>query len=319
MRPTSQHSLSKHLGDSSFIRPTSTSHKSTSMPGSASSNKSGKFGSNSSDKSSSSMSNKSSSVKSNSSRKSFKKSATVVTGKSSPHSRKSGSSKASSINNSSTKSSLLGSSIKTMSMRSSKSSHSSSTASSSGLTSSHGSNVHSSASYQHHSHHSHHHVNRYHHSTRGTETGSYFSQIEEAILKSTVPIQLNHSEEVSALGNHGIWANKDEVVNWKGDIPICEYSLNEDTRPRIITKKALKNLEYIQEMAIRYLRPPTPPIPGDIVITQEPNSIIAPAPPLVIRQQPPRPSTPEPLVLREAPPKPPIAVGRKVITISGKK
>jgi hypothetical protein len=180
--------------------------------------------------------------------------------------------------------------MKTMSLRSSKSSNSSGS-SSTGLTgSSNASNLISQRFNQH-------------------ETGSYFSQIEEAILKSTHPIKLNHTDEVSALGNHGIWANKDEVVNWKGDIPICEYSLNEDTRPRIITKRALKNLEYIQELAIRYLRPPTPPTPGDIVITQEANSIIPPAPPLVIRQQPPRPSTPEPLVLREAPPKPPSAIG----------
>ena len=52
-------------------------------------------------------------------------------------------------------------------------------------------------------------------------------------------------------------------------------------------------------MAIRYLRPPTPPIPGDIIITQEANTLTAPAPPLVIRQQPPRPDTPEPVVIRE--------------------
>jgi len=43
-----------------------------------------------------------------------------------------------------------------------------------------------------------------------------------------------------------------------------------------------------------------------------------PAPPLVIRQQPARPVTPEPLVIREAPPQAPAPVGRKLITISGK-
>jgi len=74
-----------------------------------------------------------------------------------------------------------------------------------------------------------------------------------------------------------------------------------------------------KELAIRYLRPPTPPAPGDIVITQEPNVVTAPAPPLVIRQQPARPSTPEPLVIREKPPAPPPHIGRKVIPISGKR
>lgn len=47
--------------------------------------------------------------------------------------------------------------------------------------------------------------------------------------------------------------------------------------------------------------------------------VTPPAPPLIIRQQPPRPPTPEPLVIREAPPQAPGQVGRKVITISGKR
>ena len=70
---------------------------------------------------------------------------------------------------------------------------------------------------------------------------------------------------------------------------------------------------------MRYLRPPTPPAPGEIIITQEPNYVPAPAPPLIIRQQPARPTTPEPLVIREAPPQPPTQIGRKIITISGKR
>lgn len=74
-----------------------------------------------------------------------------------------------------------------------------------------------------------------------------------------------------------------------------------------------------KELAIRYLRPPIPPHPGEIVITQEPNVLTPPAPPLVIRQQPPRPMTPEPLVVREAPPPAPQPIGRKLITISGKR
>ena len=78
-------------------------------------------------------------------------------------------------------------------------------------------------------------------------------------------------------------------------------------------------MQYIQELAIRYLRPPTPPAPGEIIITQERNILPAPAPPLVIRQQPPRPSTPEPLIIREAPPQAPQPIGRKLITISGKR
>jgi hypothetical protein len=78
-------------------------------------------------------------------------------------------------------------------------------------------------------------------------------------------------------------------------------------------------LQKKKELAIRYLRPPTPPAPGEILISQECNTLTPPAPPLILRQQPPRPCTPEPLVIREAPPKPPSQHCRKVITISGKR
>lgn len=147
----------------------------------------------------------------------------------------------------------------------------------------------------------------------------YLSEIEEAILRSSEPILLGEAEEISVNGQRGIWANKSEVVNWRGDLPIDQYAINEDTNPEIVNKKTRQTLEYVQELAIRYLRPPTPPAPGEIIINQLPNQVTAPAPPLIIRQQPARPVTPEPLIIREAPPVPPVQVGRKVITISGKK
>ena len=121
------------------------------------------------------------------------------------------------------------------------------------------------------------------------------------------------------MGQRGIWINKSEVNNWRGEIDINEYLINEDPNPEIISKKVTQNIEYIQELAIRYLRPPTPPAPGEIVITQESDYATKPAPPLIIRQQPLRTETPEPLVIREVPPVPPKAVGLKSITISGKR
>jgi len=147
----------------------------------------------------------------------------------------------------------------------------------------------------------------------------YLSEIESAILRADAPLELHDAEEITVNGERGLWANKAEVVNWRGEIPISEYLINQDQNPEIITKRTQQRLEYVQELAIRYLRPPTPPAPGEIVITESPNIIAAPAPPLIIRQQPPRPDTPEPLIVREAPPEPPSQVGRKVITISGKR
>lgn len=41
-----------------------------------------------------------------------------------------------------------------------------------------------------------------------------------------------------------------------------------------------------------------------------------PAPPIIIRQIPPRPRTPPPLIIREKPPSPPQVIPRKVITIT---
>jgi len=140
-----------------------------------------------------------------------------------------------------------------------------------------------------------------------------------SILRSLNPIEVNETEEISVFGNKGVWVNKAEVMNWRGDLSINEYVINEDANPEVIMKRIDRSIEYVQELAIRYLRPPTPPAPGDIVITMEANVATGPAPPLIIRQQPARASTPEPLVVREAPPQPPPAVGTKRITISGKR
>ena len=150
-------------------------------------------------------------------------------------------------------------------------------------------------------------------------SGAVLSQIEAAILRSTKPIDISETEEITVIGQRGVWANKAEVTAWKGDLAISEYKIHEDSNPQIINKKVTQVVEYIQELAIRYLRPPTPPAPGEIVISMEPNSSVGPAPPLIIRQQPARAGTPEPLVIREAPPQPPKPVGPKKITISGKK
>ncbi len=94
---------------------------------------------------------------------------------------------------------------------------------------------------------------------------SILSDIETAILKSTMPIQIDETDEITVNGERGIWCNKSEVINWKGgDLPLSEYEVNEDPAPEVINKKITKQLEYIQELAIRYLRPPTPPPPGEV-------------------------------------------------------
>ncbi|RNA32766.1 hypothetical protein BpHYR1_046786 [Brachionus plicatilis] len=117
---------------------------------------------------------------------------------------------------------------------------------------------------------------------------NYINDLETTLLRCSSPILMEESEEISVLGERGIWMNKSQCENW-------------------------------HELSIRYLKPPTPEEPGDIIIKYENDGTCDPAPPIIMRQQPSRPKTPEPLILREAPPKPPKQIEKKVITISGKK
>ena len=147
---------------------------------------------------------------------------------------------------------------------------------------------------------------------------NFLSKIEEAILSSNYPIEMNDNiEEITINGEKGMLMNKSEIVEWKSHFPLSQYEINEDNNPDIIHKRTDQQIFYQQDLAIRYLRPPTPPPPGDIYIKQE-DIYLPPAPPLVIRQQPARPVTPPPLVVREAPPEPPKNIERKIIYIAGK-
>ncbi len=142
--------------------------------------------------------------------------------------------------------------------------------------------------------------------------------LESLLMAAHEPLVSTERQEITVHGQRGIWLNRAEVSRWKGDLPIGEYPINEDQSPELINKTT-SDIEYVQELAIRYLRPPTPPTPGDVVITESPPVRAKAAPPVIIRQQAPRPVTPEPLVLREAPPSPPAVVPIKRISISGRR
>jgi len=142
--------------------------------------------------------------------------------------------------------------------------------------------------------------------------------MEKEIIKSLAPVQVNEDEEVNALGQRGVWVNKSEVQNWRGPVPISDYKLNEDSTPDLITKTIHQPVEYTQDISVKYLKPPTPPPHGDLVIRQE-NDVIRPhAPAQIIRQLAPRPRTPEPLIIREKPPTPPTVFPQQTISLPGK-
>ncbi len=120
-----------------------------------------------------------------------------------------------------------------------------------------------------------------------------------------------------------MWLNKSEVDNWLADSSLSEYQINDDPNPIIIKKKTNKKLELKQSIKVNYLRPPTPPQPGEIIIEKEPNKIMPPAPPIIIRQLPDQngnqENNDEPLIVREAPPNTNLQkIEPQIITIPGK-
>jgi hypothetical protein len=59
-------------------------------------------------------------------------------------------------------------------------------------------------------------MNSYH-SASGLASSAALSSVEQAILRSQVPIELNDTEEIVVNGQRGLWANKDEVYKYFGN------------------------------------------------------------------------------------------------------
>jgi len=86
-------------------------------------------------------------------------------------------------------------------------------------------------------------------------------------------------------------------------LPLDQYKINYDPNPIIIRKQIpIEAPTYKQQVIVRYLRPPTPPSPGPLIIKEVREPQAAAAPPLVIRTRAPREKTPPPIIIREAPP-----------------
>jgi len=153
----------------------------------------------------------------------------------------------------------------------------------------------------------------------GESLPPYVSKVEEQIRSSSQPIPASELDIIEINGIRGIWLNKAEVENWRGEIPISEYPINNDPNPELVRLKQANCADRVQELAIKYLKPPRPPTPGPIVIKQEPNVPTAPAPPIIIRQLAPEPCQPPPVVVRERPPAPPEPICAKTVTIPGQR
>lgn len=54
-------------------------------------------------------------------------------------------------------------------------------------------------------------------------SNGFLSQVELAILRSTRPIEVTETEEITVLGNRGLWTNRSEVLGWTGKIFFIQF------------------------------------------------------------------------------------------------
>ncbi|CAF0885786.1 unnamed protein product [Rotaria sp. Silwood1] len=99
--------------------------------------------------------------------------------------------------------------------------------------------------------------------------------------------------------------NIDQLANQTILPYVNQYPLNQDPYPEHIHRPTNEHLTYHQDIAIRYLQPPSPPPPGPIVVREIRAPLPPEAPPLVVRQHANVPMTPPPMIIRECPPVPP--------------
>ena len=95
-------------------------------------------------------------------------------------------------------------------------------------------------------------------------------------------------------------------------------NLNIDPNPIIVHKKQDEKVEYVQNINLKYLAPPEPEKPGDLVISQEVDVQIPPAPPLLVVKEAEKPIKPPAIIIREKPPKKLAHIPPQEIVIPGK-
>jgi len=60
----------------------------------------------------------------------------------------------------------------------------------------------------------------------------------------------------------------------KSDKDFLNYQLNFDHEPIVYRKKPTEKIVQTQTISLRYLRPPSLPSPGDIIVEQEPEKLL---------------------------------------------
>ena len=94
------------------------------------------------------------------------------------------------------------------------------------------------------------------------------SPMQEAVLISKTPVNADESAtatvRIGGVDITGHWINRDECLNWRGPIPIERYRINTDSAA-IINKNLNQTYDQIQNISIKYLKPP-PLKPAGILI-----------------------------------------------------
>lgn len=138
------------------------------------------------------------------------------------------------------------------------------------------------------------------------------SSIEDQIRRGGRPIQLpNDASFVKNAG--GYLLNENETINWRGNRPISEYSINNDKNPDIVQLKYDKCVDKVKRSDYKYLQPPKVPT-GKIEIIKKADQVAEQAPPMIIRiPAATRASTPPPVIHRERPPTPPAVLNERIV------
>lgn len=76
---------------------------------------------------------------------------------------------------------------------------------------------------------------------RSTTTANLTSKILSA---KEHPVEIRESETITVLGQTGIYANKADIINWTGPLPLEKYPINEDPSPQIVHKESTQQVNH---------------------------------------------------------------------------
>ncbi len=142
------------------------------------------------------------------------------------------------------------------------------------------------------------------------------NNVETLLRNAQTPVQFpNARRQVQAGQYNGVQLNDEEEQQFQGPLSLSQYQINQDPNPEVLRKR-LGPVKYQQEVAVRHLRPPTPPAPGRLII-KERRAQLPPAPAIVLRQEGQRAQSPCPIVYREQPPKAPSPVPEQTVEVQG--